>query len=90
MKSHQTHLKYLLNRRRLALNVAPVKKSSTLGGFLEGEYSNRRRGVCNEIEKTMNRVKLNGSRMSLYDLRKDVCSLVDHRVFTEIHGKEGD
>ena len=45
----------------------------------------RRQAVCIELEKTMNLVKLNGTRMSLYDLRKDICRLVHDRVFKEIH-----
>ena len=63
--------------------------SSTLEGFSESPASNRRQGVCQELEKTMNVIKLNGSRMSLYDLRKDVCTLIDNRVFKHIHEDEG-
>lgn len=48
-------------------------------------YFNRRDGVCTEVEKTMNLVKLNGTTMSLFDLRKDICNLVDCGVFKNIH-----
>ena len=48
-------------------------------------YFNRRDGVCTEVEKTMNLVKLNGTTMSLFDLRQDICNLVDCGVFKNIH-----
>ena len=48
-------------------------------------YLNRRDGVCTEVEKTMNLVKLNGTTMSLFDLRQDICNLVDCGVFKNIH-----
>ena len=49
----------------------------------------RRQAICIELEKTMNLVKLNGARMSLYDLRKDVCRLVGDSVFKKVHEQEG-
>ena len=48
-------------------------------------YFNRRDGVCTEVEKTMNLVKLNGTTMSLFDLRKDIWKLGDCGVFKNIH-----
>ena len=48
-------------------------------------YFNRRDGVCTEVEKTMNLVKLNGTTMSLFDLRQDIRNLVDCGVFKKIH-----
>ena len=64
---------------------AAIKNDLELQGFLQGtKVSNRRQSVCTEIEKTLNHVKLNGSRMSLYDLRKDLCTLVDNRVIESI------
>ena len=47
-------------------------------------YFNRRDGVCTEVEKTMNLVKLNGTT-SLFDLRQDIRNLVDCGVFKKIH-----
>ena len=48
-------------------------------------YFNRRDGVCTEVEKTMNLVKLNRTTMSLFDLRQDICNLVDCGLFKNIH-----
>ena len=48
-------------------------------------FLKRRKGVCTELEKTMNLVKLNGTTMSLFDLRQDICNLVDDGIFKNIH-----
>ena len=48
-------------------------------------FLKRRKGVCTELEKTMNLVKLNGTTMSLFDLREDICNLVDDGIFKNIH-----
>ena len=48
-------------------------------------FLKRRKGVCIELEKTMNLVKLNGTTMSLFDLRQDICNLVDDCIFKNIH-----
>lgn len=48
-------------------------------------FLKRRKGVCIELEKTMNLVKLNGATMSLFDLRQDICNLVDDGIFKNIH-----
>ena len=63
-----------------------AKNYPELQRFLQGaNISNRRDSVCPEIEKTMNLVKMNGSKMSLLDLRRDMCSLVYKRVFDSIY-----
>ena len=63
-----------------------AKNYPELQRFLQGaNISNRRDSVCPEIEKTMNLVKMNGSKMSLLDLRKDMCLLVNKRVFDSIY-----
>ena len=51
-------------------------------------FLKRRKGVCTELEKTMNLVKLNGTTMSLFDLRPDICNLVDDGIFKIIHDEE--
>lgn len=65
------------------------KTDRALQDFLEGKAQNRRQAICKEIEKTLNLVKLNGLKMSLYELRKDLCKLVGDRVFQGIHEEEG-
>ena len=63
-----------------------AKNYPELQRFLQGaNISNRRDSVCPEIKKTMNLVKMNGSKKSLLDLRRDMCSLVNKRVFDSIY-----
>ena len=51
-------------------------------------FLKRRKGVCTELEKTMNLVKLNGTTMSLFALRPDICNLVDDGIFKIIHDEK--
>lgn len=69
---------------------APKCDDTLLQGFLQGanNSNSRRQSVCPEIEKTLNIVKMNGTKMSLYHLRKDVCALVDNHLFESIHEDE--
>ena len=75
----------------------PVKESDDdtfeieldLEELREGQsFLKRRKGVCTELEKTMNLVKLNGTTMSLFDLRQDICNLVADGIFKNIHDRK--
>ncbi|KAJ7325330.1 hypothetical protein OS493_029875 [Desmophyllum pertusum] len=53
-------------------------------GDIRGPQLPRRRdAVCNEIEKKTSRVKINGSRMSLHDMRVDLGELTKRRRICE-------
>ena len=47
------------------------------------ELNKRRNAVCNELEKETNRVKINGFRMSLHDMRVDLGELTKRSKIRE-------
>ncbi|KAJ7325331.1 hypothetical protein OS493_029876 [Desmophyllum pertusum] len=66
--------------------VPPITEDhkEQFSGDIRGPQLPRRRdAVCNEIEKKTSRVKINGSRMSLHDMRVDFGELTKRRRICE-------
>lgn len=52
--------------------LATEEDDAHLEEFRNGQSSGRRAAICSEIEKTKNRFKVNGARMSLHDMRGEL------------------
>ncbi|KAL9951061.1 hypothetical protein ACROYT_G043655 [Oculina patagonica] len=62
---------------------ATEEDNTFLEEYLNSQRSDRRKAICQEIEKTMNTFKVNGLRMSLCHMRAELGGLNEHRLSDE-------
>ncbi len=63
--------------------LATEEDNTFLEEYLNSQRSDRRKAICQEIEKTMNTFKVNGLRMSLCHMRAELGGLNEHRLSDE-------